>query len=265
MVAHSPKRLARVSYSADVAAFPDWYWQHGANRWDDPRIAALRQEIELSLPSAPSDEKQAAFLAVVSTYSSDLYRVLYTAGTATSAFIEVLQDFRAPKSRLSLDILTQIAAIAQDDPIITAAPEPIVGEVPTDFFAPLYVGDIDVESSNEFVNLEEAGSIQHIRTELLDAAKSTGLTDISRGEVLGSHRPFTQIVSRFIRQRSDRFAGIHHNSALGLPHRNWAIFETAAAESSAPRITVRTVSSTRVDTADKAVSDALEILKLKLG
>lgn len=260
----SPPRLYRVAYIPDVAAYTDWEWQRGEGRWDDPRVAEIRRILAQSMAkNATEDEVQRRLVELAGGAKFECYRVIYTADTRTAAYVEVLQDFRKPISTLSRAVLEQIQNVVQDDRDIPIVGGPSTGIVPADHIAKLYVGEVDVDARS-FVDVENIETVQWIRDRLIYAAAQLGIDDISRGEILGGRREFTQLVSKEIYDDPERLAGIYHNSAIGTPHANYAFFETPDAASAVLRSQLRTRDSKKVEIDDPDLVTALQHLRIEV-
>ncbi|MBV8749590.1 MAG: hypothetical protein JO103_07735, partial [Candidatus Eremiobacteraeota bacterium] len=144
-----PHRVYRVAYEVDVARFPAWRWQQGANRWDDPAIAEFR--VWVTERAAGDDVRFLQLMDELETphgqgeVQSMPFRVLYTADSRVSAYVEVLQDFRPANHPKDLAILAQIEGVEQDDPQIAHEKGLRTGVVPANYFEGKYIGEIEVE------------------------------------------------------------------------------------------------------------------------
>lgn len=246
------ERVSRVAFSRDVAAFPDWCWQTGVNRWDDPMVARL-------------DASQLPEIDAGTRDRTGFYRVLYTATSRIGAYQEKFQDFRAGSGPLSIAAGATHQAIVEDsdefaqDEWSGYSAEPGWGAIPETSLAMLWVGDIEVDPPPpELADVEDIDSVQHLRGQILGTAIaiSLKLDDLSLGHILGGCRSLTQYVSRLLFQAG--VAGIHHRSTLGSPGAgaaNLAFFES--------RAVLRTISSEPVTANDSALNQALEHLRIR--
>lgn len=157
----APARVYRVGFDPDVAQYTEWRWQKGEGRWDDPRISRLRRAIaQAPGASATEEDVQNELCNFAHNEKFDGYRVLYTADSKTAAYVEILQDFRKPLTAMSKVTLAAMDDVEVNDPDVPVIAGPKTGIVPTDFLAPLYVGEIDIEAK-PFVDIERIETVQY--------------------------------------------------------------------------------------------------------
>jgi hypothetical protein len=261
--AESPGRLYRVSFSPDVAEFADWFWQRGAGRWDDPRIARMFAETSSDSGHADEERIQEAFMRRVLALEPEdrPYRVLYTAGSRVSAFVEVLQNFRCAARPKSADVVARIKAVEQNANEIPLEPGPRLGIVPLEFLQ-RYIGELTIEPG-AFADIDHVNTVQYLRALLLDEVRQLDcdIQDIHLGVLLGSERRFTQLVSAALHRDERVFWGIHHGSTHGKPNVNWAVFERPG-EDRVPRL--QTFKVQRIELDDPDLLAALRALRLEL-
>jgi hypothetical protein len=262
-----PQRVYRVAFTPDVAAFPDWIWQAGDNRFDDPRMIIMRATImgDLRERGIHSEAAQELLKNVLGARPSRErpYRVLYTSNDRMTAYVEILSVFRRATAALTTVAQNKVGRVIEDAPDIPLLGGPLTGVVPADHLARLYVGEIYVEAS-PIVQIDAAQSVQYVRRELLDRARLSGLSDVSLGDILSGNRAFTQTVSRLVYEDAKRYSGISHISALGRPHTNYAIFETPDASEKNMRAMLETSESRRIALDDPELLRALQLLDIEI-
>lgn len=266
-VKSAPPRLYRVTFGLDVSKFTPWRYQRGFGRWDDERIARMREIVSHAFEhhGLPEDEFFAALMHRKSggPFEHRLHRVLSTASTEEGALIEVLQDFRRSHTAKSQSMHERLAAVVQDDPDFVQEPlDRGGGVVPSSLLSQLCVGTIQVEDAQAAVDVEGFETIHALRAVLLEEAQRRGLVDFDRGAVLSKHRELTQRIAKAIYEDPQRFAGITHGSVLGLPYQNWALFETV--DGGEMRSILRGIEGRRVRLDDPALQQAVERLDLQL-
>ncbi|MEA2721808.1 MAG: hypothetical protein QOJ39_3672 [Candidatus Eremiobacteraeota bacterium] len=272
--AKPPPRLYRVGYSADVAAFASWDWLTGTGRWDDPQIAALHNWISEREASRFREDREEeehirrAFAAEIARIDAPVrpYRVLYTAGSRKSAYIETFQRYRSsgagPLTRWASAMIDSVLEDADDiPPSPPPSTGPGTGRVGTADVSPMFIGEIDVGAS-DFANLETAPSVQYIHDTLQREAKLHGIPIINRGAILGNVLPFTQAVSAFIYRCEGAFSGIRHDSTHGTPHECWAVFERPTGAPSPAYC--ETAKSEPVSLGDPDLCEALDELGIRI-
>jgi len=190
-----------------------------------------------------------------------IYRVLFTCDTRVDAVIEVLQDFRKPKKRMSMESLREIGEVGQDasttdDIPIEAAPRS--GMIPTSYLEKLRIGKIDV-NNRDLVEVDNVATLRYLRHRL--TATRFGIQDITCAEIVGPIRDLTRAVSRGLFDHETRAAGIKHLSAQGGPAVNCAFFETT--DDNGPRSTLTARDGQMLSFDDTDLNIALNVLDLR--
>lgn len=264
-IVQAPSTLFRVGFHLDVSQLAAWQYQHGAGRWDDARIAHMREIIAHAY--ADENESDDLFASVMlrkaeAAPTHRLHRVLSTSTSEVGAFIEVLQDFRSPTSSLTAQVLAEYDDIVDDAPDLLSVPLPARGIVPYDLVQRLCVGRIQVEFSAPLVDVEGFETLHTLRRLLLDEARVCGFSDVDRSVVLSKNRRLTQHIAALIYSDPRRFAGITHGSVLGLPYQNWAFFETV--DGFELRSGLRGLDGRRVQIDDPSLQSAVTLLDLQI-
>jgi hypothetical protein len=236
----APRTVHRVTYSANVADLPEWRWLSGSNRWDDPASAELYDAIaalEAMRAIGPADEQdeeqriREMFAAAVEQLQplERPYRVLYTSHSRRGAYAETFQGYRAKRpGAATARARVAVQSVLLDASDVATPPVPLSG--PGTGFIGIadiegrFVGEIEIDVP-QFANVEDLRTVQYLREPLLPLAEHYKLEDVNRGAILGKNYNFTRRVSEFLYQEHADVAGIWHESTLGRPHQNWAIFE----------------------------------------
>ena len=244
-----PSKLYRVGRVRDVASFVDWRWLHGQGRYDDPRIAHERAEVENALRTASREDVERTFASTMEAKTGDgrPFRTLYAASRPAGAIVEIAQNWRANRTAIA-----EILQVIEDDPTVPS--EPARMNVP-----PFYVGEVLVDDARPLVDVER--SVQRFRSELLDSATMLGLEDVTRGGLLGRVRDFTQLAASTVYRDAGKYAGLYYGSVLGAQYENFALFESSRED---PRGVFHTGQTRRLEVGDADLTKALAYLEMTL-
>lgn len=158
------------------------------------------------------------------------FRVIYCATQRAATFGETVARFR-----VSLSLLGALQEIDDEESIgeslrgAVDPDDPSHGLLPADWRMRRRIGHTLLDPSLRFVDLSNAGTMQHLRTVLAALADRLGLVDVDLSSVTSQQRRFTQGIARYIYEQADEsgvplFAGIRYPSRLNPQWECWAIF-----------------------------------------
>ena len=217
----------RVGYAPDPWSWTDWIYGPFTGRWDDPDTA---------------------------------YRVLYAASSEFACFVELLARFRKdPVVTAGMQEIVSNDARDADHPTVSG------GVVPSEWFDPRCVATGRI--TGEYVDVQHADSISHLRPHFVLLARSLGLSDFDGAAIRSSEpRTLTQRVSRHLYVRTaPQFDGVLFESRLGNDITLIGIFERRDTSTGTRSRLIDPVDVIAIDPESPDFQRALEVLDLEVG
>lgn len=176
---------------------PPWKYV-GVNRFDDPRYSEEQE--------APGD---------------NCFRTIYASTQRAGAFGETIASLRP-----SIELLAELREVDDDESLDT---ELFHGRVPEDWRRPRSLGLLKLDRALRFVDVDDPQTLARLRIDLAPTVRHLGLEDLDLSAIMGSNRPLTQEVARFVHERTDTdglalYSGIRYVSRLNLGWECWALF-----------------------------------------
>jgi hypothetical protein len=185
--------------------------------------------------------------------------VVYYSTQVESAFGEALAILQP-----SRDLLSQLKAIAVDEPLPSWMEDIQAGIIPVEWYRGRQVIATTLDPSLRFVDLEAPETIHFLRLvpTIGKAAASLGFHDLDHAILTSKNRKLTQKIALFVYAQRDPagqplFAGLRYSSRLHPSWECWALFQD--------RVVQLSSSIDKIDSANPYLQRAAEFLGLEVG